>query len=143
MTRIHDLSFLTRTRVSSTFYEDLEHKVRALVSPQNMIRDFVIPGMPHAENYKIDFKLESRDPETPLFLFGIPNNEKAKLTALIIEHWLRANVSFDSLLVFADQTKVSRQDVARLSNVGGEMVSSLDAVDDLKRKLLKRVAQHA
>jgi len=33
-----------------------------------------------------------------------------------------------------------RADLARLTDVGGETVSSLDAQEDLDRKLLKRVA---
>lgn len=84
LTRIHDLSFLTRTRVSSTFYEDLEHKVRALVSPQNMIRDFVIPGMPHAENYKIDFKLES--PRSGDTAVPLRDSEQRKSQADGVDH---------------------------------------------------------
>jgi len=42
--------------------------------------------------------------------------------------------------VFQDQQEVPRSDLARLSKAGGEMVASLDAVDDFKRKLTKLVA---
>jgi hypothetical protein len=139
LTRIHDLTFLSRTRVASTFYDDLAQKIARFVPGEKITRNYSIPDKPQADNYRIDFKIDAKDPSVPMFLFGIPNGEKAKLTALIIEHWLRENIVFDSLLVFAEQTKISRQDVARLSNVGGEMVSSLDAEEDLKRKLLKRV----
>jgi hypothetical protein len=52
---------------------------------------------------------------------------------------LRANANFDSLLIFADQTAMPRSDLARLSNTGGEMISSLDAVSDFNRKLLRKV----
>ena len=73
-------------------------------------------------------------------MFGIPNRDKARLATIVLEHLLRANAQFKSLLIFANQEEMPRADLARLSNVGGEMVSSLDAQDDLKRKLLKMAA---
>lgn len=42
--------------------------------------------------------------------------------------------------IFDIRNNTRRGDLARLSNVGGEMVSSLDAQDDLKRKLFKMAA---
>jgi len=48
-------------------------------------------------------------------------------------------LAFDSLLVFEDQTAIPRRDLARLSNVGGEQVSSLAANDDLTRKVKLRL----
>ena len=71
---------------------------------------------------------------------GIGSRDKARLAMIILEHWLRYGVDFDSLLVFQDQQDVPRADLARLSNAGGEMVASLDAVEDFKRKLTKLVA---
>jgi hypothetical protein len=62
------------------------------------------------------------------------------LVTIILEHWLRASVEFDSLLIFADQQEIPRKDLARLSNVGGEMVASLDAREDIQRKILKLAA---
>ena len=44
------------------------------------------------------------------------------------------------MLVFENQVDIPRPDLARLSNVGGDMISSLNAEDDFRRKLLKRVA---
>ena len=37
-------------------------------------------------------------------------------------------------------TGTHRTDLARLSDVGGEMISSLESTSDLSRKLLRRVA---
>ena len=76
----------------------------------------------------------------PLFMFGIATRDKARLVTIILEHWLRANIDFDSLLVFQAQQEIPRADLARLSNVGGEMVASLDASDDFRRKVLKIAA---
>ncbi|MDY0026587.1 MAG: hypothetical protein RBS33_11425, partial [Lentimicrobium sp.] len=70
---------------------------------------------------------------------GIPNRDKARLTTIILERLLRAMADFDSLLIFSDQGSIPKQDLARLSNAGGEMIASLDAEADFSRKLLRKV----
>ncbi|NMW22788.1 MAG: hypothetical protein HKK67_14440 [Chlorobiaceae bacterium] len=60
----------------------------------------------------------------------------AKLVTIILERLLRAH---DSILVFLDQRALPRPDLARLTNAGGEMIASLDAEQDLRRKLQRNV----
>lgn len=52
----------------------------------------------------------------------------------------RCGVAFESLLVFDDQTKIPRLDLARLSDAGGEMISTPESREDLDRKLRRRIA---
>ncbi len=94
--------------------------------------------MDKGEDYPIDYRIEGKD--MPLFLFGVPGRDKARLTTIVLERLLRENAQFESLIVFANQAEMPRADLARLTNVGGEMVSSLDAQQDLDRKLLRRVS---
>lgn len=138
LTRLYDLTFLNRARVSSTFYEDLKELLYRLVEPEKITPDYVVPDKPNAQDYPVDYHIEGK--RAPVFLFGIANRDKARLATIILEHWLRGGVDFESLLIFADQQEIPRLDLARLSNAGGEMVASLDAVDDFQRKLQKRVA---
>ncbi|HEY3863040.1 MAG TPA: DUF1828 domain-containing protein [Verrucomicrobiae bacterium] len=135
LTRIYDLTFLNRARVASTFYEDLKERLYSLLAPEKIQTDYVLAGQRDAESYPIDFRIEGR--RGPLFLFGIAGRDKARLTTIVLEHWLRANIDFDSLLIFQDQQEIPRRDLARLSNVGGEMVASLDASEDFQRKIVK------
>jgi hypothetical protein len=136
LTKITDLTFLNRAKVESTFYDDLWEALVHIIRAEIITRDYLVPDMPKAEDYPIDYKIE-RKMETPFFVFGIPNKDKARLVTIIIEHLLREKKEFDSLLIFDDQQGIPRPDLARLSNVGGEMVASLDAQSDLRRKLLK------
>ena len=135
LTRIYDLTFLNRARVASTFYEDLKERLYGLVAPEKIQPDFVLAGETDAESYLIDYRIEGK--RAPLFLFGIAGRDKARLVTIVLEHWLRAKVDFDSLLIFQDQQEIPRRDLARLSNVGGEMVALLDASEDFQRKILK------
>lgn len=58
----------------------------------------------------------------------------------MLSHFNQHNVRYESLLVFEDQADIPRLDLARLSDVGGEMISSLESASDLERKLFARAA---
>ncbi len=138
ITKIHDITFLNRFRVESTFYDDLKEFLFNIVPSNNITENYIQETMPNAKDYPVDYRIKGKD--LPLFVFGIPNRDKVRLTTIILEHLLREKTEFDNLLVFSDQSTLPRSDLARLSNVGGEMVASLDAQDDLRRKILKRAA---
>ena len=138
LTRIYDLTFLNRSRVASTFYENLQEQIASLVSEEKIHRNFIVPGMPNADQYPVDFCIDGKNNER-LFLFGVPSRDKVRLTTIFLQYFIQQNVDFDSMLVFENQETIPRPDLARLSNVGGEMISSLNAEGDFRRKLLKRV----
>jgi len=139
LTKIYDLVFLSRARVSSTFYEDLYETMTNIVPEEKLSREYIDTRMPQADDYPIDYFIPGNTGD-PLFVFGIPNRDKARLTTITLERLLRYKAEFDSILVFADQQEIPRKDLARLTNVGGEMVSSLDAREDLSRKIHRKVA---
>ena len=133
-----DLTFLSRSRVGSTFYDELAMLLGDLVDEARMQRDYE-PDVPNGRAYPVDYRIEGRD-DLPLFLYGVPNRDKARLTTIMLSHFHRHDLSFESILVFENQMEIPRMDLARLSDVGGEMISSLDSKDDFNRKLLRRVA---
>lgn len=134
--KVNDLTFLNRFRAESTFYDDLKENLFKIIPEEIVIPDYLHDEIDNPQDYPIDYRIEGKS--APLFLFGIPNKDKARLTTIVLERLLRKNVNFDSLLVFADQTLIPRPDLARLSNTGGEMIASLDAVEDLGRKILRK-----
>ncbi|MGN6213433.1 DUF1828 domain-containing protein [Parafilimonas sp.] len=138
LTKIYDLTFLNRVRVQATFYDDLKEELYRYIPAEKIHPDFVYSNIENAQDYPIDYLIEGKI--APLYVFGIPNRDKAKLTTIVLERLLRAKADFESIMIFADQTQIPRADLSRLSNAGGEMIASLDAKDDLRRKLLRRVA---
>ncbi len=137
LTRINDITFLNRARTESTFYEDLNEQLFRIVTEEKVQKDFYYDGIENSQDYPIDYRIEGK--HSPLFVFGIPNRDKARLTTIILERLLRANADFDSLLIFSDQQSIPKADLARLSNAGGEMIASLDAESDFARKLNRKV----
>ena len=62
------------------------------------------------------------------------------LTTIILAHFHRFELKFEPILVFEDQAEIPRLDLARLSDVSGEMISPLESSEDLQRNLLHHVA---
>ncbi|UJH92724.1 DUF1828 domain-containing protein [Antarcticibacterium sp. 1MA-6-2] len=137
LTKISDLTFLNRARAESTFYEDLTEQLYRIIDSDKVVQDYNFPLIDNPQDYPIDYYIKGK--HAPLFLFGIPNRDKARLTTITLERLLRVKADFDSLLIFSDQSSIPKQDLARLSNAGGEMIASLDAEEDISRKILRKV----
>jgi hypothetical protein len=134
LSQIFDISFLSRNRISSTFYEDLDQAIRKIAPEARIQKNYIVEHRDNAEDYPIDYRLDFPNGEHPLFLFGVPSNEKAKLATLVIQHWRTEGLQFISFIVFQDLLRIGRADVARLNNVGDESISSLGAIPDMRRK---------
>ena len=139
LTRIYGLTLHSRTRVTSTFYDDLEELISQAAGERRIQRNHLVPDIPHSEAYPIDYRLEGNS-GSQVFLYGVPNRDKARLTTIILSHFHRNRLDFDSILVFSNQAEIPRMDLARLSDVGGDMVSSLASGEDFRRKLERRIA---
>lgn len=137
LTRVHDLTFLNRLRVESTFYEDLREKLQMVVGVERLTEGYVVPGVANARDYPVDYFVSGG--ASPLFLFGVPNRDKARLATIILQHLVRGGQDFNSMVVFQNAADLPRADLGRLMNAANDMIDSLDATDDFERKLLRRV----
>ena len=139
LTKIHDLTFLSRDRVASTFYEDLRGLLFTMLDEDNVDTDYILPDVPNGNDYPVDYHFAGRDGRA-VFLYGVPGRDKARLTTIMLSHFLLHGLTFESVIVFADQQEIPRLDFARLTNVAGTAVASLDAEGDLRRKIERLAA---
>ena len=139
LTRVHDLTYLNRARAESTFYEDLREKLQSLVGSDRLTEGYVVPGVASGRDYPVDYFIQGG--AVPLYLFGVPNRDKARLATIILQHLLGARQDFNSMIVFQNMAEIARPDLSRLTNAANDMIDSLDATDDFQRKLLRRVAK--
>jgi hypothetical protein len=133
ITRITDLTFLNRAHTENTFYEDLFDAIIRIVPNEFVTPDYNVPNIANAASYPVDYRVKGRNGD--LFIFGVPNREKAKLTTICLQQYDLNHVPYDSLIVFEDQTKIHRGDLSRLTNVAGDQISSLDAFNEMKKKI--------
>lgn len=137
LTRIHDLSFLNRLRNESTFYEDLREMLRTLVEPERLHESYMVPELPRAADYPVDYFIDGGT--LPLYLFGVPSRDKAQLATIVLQHLISADREFNSMVVFQNMSDLPRAVVSRLTNAANDQVDSLDASADFRRKLMQRV----
>ena len=71
LTRVYDLTLLSRTTIGSTFYDDLADILFGLVDETKIERNYQ-PEVPNTDAYLVDYRIEGRD-NVPLFLYGVPN----------------------------------------------------------------------
>lgn len=135
LTKIYDISFLSRNRVRNTFYEDLEKMLTEIVGNDRIQKEYIVPKVENAQNYPVDYCINGVDNVPPLFLYGIPDKSKARLATICLQHLTSQTVIYRSLLVFENQESISRGDLARLSDAGGAMVSSINQRDTLEHKI--------
>lgn len=70
LTRVYDLTFLSRSNVGSTFYDDLASTLGDLVDETRLERDYE-PEAPNAKAYPVDYRIKGKG-EIQLFLYGTP-----------------------------------------------------------------------
>lgn len=138
LTKIHDLTFLNRIKTESTFYDDLKQSLISILGEDKLHCGYTHPTLTDAAKYPIDYFIQGR--AQPVYLFGVPSQDKARLATIILERLLRESADFDSIIVFSNSEDIPRMDIARLMNAANDMVSSVGASEDLRRKLSRRTA---
>ena len=100
LTRVYDPTLLSRSNVGPTFYDDLAELLFSYVDEAQIERDFR-PDVPNADAYPVDYRIENKC-AVPLFLYGVPNRDKARLNTIMLSHFHRYDLRFESILVFED-----------------------------------------
>ncbi|WOB10755.1 DUF1828 domain-containing protein [Piscinibacter gummiphilus] len=136
--RLRDVQLWNKSRVATTFYEDLAQRLNALAGGVRLERNYVVPQIADAASYPVDFAFLTEG--LPLYVFGVPTNDKAKLATIILQHLQQSHHAFNSLVVAADLEALSKGDRKRLINAANDVVTSLDETDALARKVRARIA---
>lgn len=136
--RANEVRSWSRSRVASTFFEDLLANLVQIVGAQRVVRNFVVPGVPAAQDYPVDFSISGAS--EPLFVFGVPSKDKARLTTIVLQHLDHYLDRFNSIVVFQNASEIGTADLRRLMNVANDMIDSVDATDTLGRKIRHRLA---
>lgn len=140
MTRVECLGLWTRNRVESSFYDDLELIIRATVPVpgENVIENYSVPEIANGQDYPIDFFIKTRS--RPLYLFGVNNRDKARLTTIVLQHLVQCRHNFDSMVVYSNVDEIPQPDAKRLMNAANDTVASIGDVDVIKQKITHRLA---
>jgi hypothetical protein len=137
ISRIGDIKLWTRARITNTFYEDLHSTLLDIVGSNLLISDYEVPGIQDSSSYIIDFAIVQGN--RPLYIFGVPSSDKAKLSTIVLQHLQQSNHLFDSLIIPSDIESIGRPDLRRLMNAANDFVDSSNSKDTIQRKIEQRI----
>lgn len=137
LTRIEDLALWTSSRIESTFFEDLHAALLTFLPAEKIEKDYLVPGLPGAENYPVDFCIHTGG--RPLYLFGVNNQEKARLATIILQHLQQNDQRFESMAVCADFDAISQKDRHRLMIAANDIVPNVTDIKSIQQKIQHRL----
>lgn len=123
--KIADVTYLSRERVRSTFYDDFQNFLVETIPEGRRSFDWVDPERDPEGRYTVDCRVNGM--HRPLFIHALSNDDKvrdATITLLQFEKWA---MTFRSLAIFEDQESINRKVLARFSDVCENQFSSLTA----------------
>ena len=86
-------------------------------------RQTVYP-LPERDDLEVDW--EFRPNGVPLYLFGIKDSTKARLTTISCQAFQLAKLLYKGIVVHEDFSKLSRKDVTRLTSACDKQFTTLD-----------------
>lgn len=142
LTKVTDVSFLSREIVRSTFMEDLKAFLQRTVDETRLEFDWRDREHDPHGNYPVDFRVNGM--KRPLFIYGLPNEDKVSLATINLLTFERWKLPFRSIGIYEEQERVSPKPVARFTDVVEKGFSSLrgneDRISEYLRKNLPRKA---
>lgn len=135
--RANEVRGWSRSRVASTFFDDLRVSLQGIVGPDRVIENYNVAEIPAAADYPVDFAITGA--AEPLFVFGVPTKDRARLATIVLQHLQQHLQRFNSIVVFQNAAEIGNADLRRLMNAANDMVDSIDATDALARKIKHRL----
>ncbi len=124
LTKVTDISFLSREVVRSTFMEDLTAFLKSKIPPNRLEFDWRDNQKDPTGKYTADFRINHM--KRPIFLYGVPGEDKmrdAQISLLTFEKW---GLKFQSVVVFEDLLSLNRKPLARFTDVVGKTFSDFE-----------------
>jgi hypothetical protein len=112
LTYSYDLDTENKQRIFSRILSEYNPRPRALPIPEH-------------DEHEVDYQFDAGP--RPLYLFGVKDNDKARLATISCLEFLRHRLPFKSVMVHQDfESGISRKDRTRITNAADKQFTSLD-----------------
>jgi len=123
LSKVSDVSFLSRERVRSTFMEDFRTFFRLRVPEERLKFSWTEPNHDPKRLFHVDCRINGMN--RPLLVFALNSDNRVKdatITLLKFETW---GLGYRSLGIFEEQQEVNRNDLAKFTDICDKTYSSL------------------
>jgi len=124
ITRITDVSFLTRERVRTTFAEDFRELIQQAAANREVRFDYSHPVHDSEHRYPVDARVNGTA-SRQILMFAISNDDQCRDATITLYRWESWGERFHPIAVFRDQTEINRVVLARFSDVTERQFSTL------------------
>jgi len=126
--KITDVSYLRRERLRSLFMEEFQGFLEESVPAERYTYNYRDPQHDPDGKYIVDCRINGR--RRPLFVFGIPNDDKCRDVTITCLQFEKFEVPFIAAAIFEDQEEINRRVLARFSDVCERQFSSLQSAKE-------------
>lgn len=141
LTKVSDISYLSKERVRSTFMEDLIAFLKENVDNTRLSFNWRDQERDPRGRYLVDCRINTM--KRPLFVYGVQSDAKAHLATIALLRFENWGIPFRSLGVFEDQTDLDPKPVARFTDAVEKPFSSLKGNEKEIIKYINRVLKIA
>ncbi|PHM46565.1 DUF1828 domain-containing protein [Xenorhabdus miraniensis] len=138
ITRVYDLGLWSSSRTESSFYDDLKEALISIVGEENLVETY-LAEVPNKEDYPIDFMVKTST-KRPLYIFGIGNKDKARLTTITLQHLAANKDNFDSMAICSNVSELPKKDINRLMFAANDIVPDMSDMTSIARKINHRLS---
>jgi len=137
--KVCNMRLLRRETLNSLFEEMLEEFIVENLSRYHPSRS-VFP-LPERDDLEVDWQFKPNG--TPLYLFGVRDNARARLSTISCLEFQRNKLPFRSMVVHEDFQKIGGKDKTRLTSACDKQFTSLDDFKQNAIQYLERETGHS
>lgn len=141
LTQVSDIEFLNREQVRETFTEDFKNLMKNIIPNERLTLNYNHPTYDPNAIYTVDAKINSM--EEPIYVFAIGTNDRCRDVTIFLHTMEKWPINFQSVAIFRDQQSISRDVLARFSDIGGKQFASLVSSNAAIRNYFQKQLQKA
>jgi len=134
--KVSNMELFKREVIQTLFYEMLTEFIEDALRKYNP-RPKVFP-IADRDDLEVDFEFSIRP--RPIYLFGVKDSTKARLTTISCLEFQRAKLPFKSFVVHEDFESLTRKDRSRITSAADKQFISLDDFKANAEQVLEREA---